>query len=95
MSGRSNPGLASDLVVASRLAEGAAHGAVVNVLVNLPSLGDPAAAESLEAQCNRLARSVASLGRSARATISRRALREPEAPAGKTRSSAGRATGAP
>jgi methenyltetrahydrofolate cyclohydrolase len=78
LAGRSNPGLASDLVVASRLAEGAAHGAAANVSVNLPALGDPARAAALETETARIVGAVVERAAAARAVIQAKTLRDPE-----------------
>jgi formiminotetrahydrofolate cyclodeaminase len=78
LAGRSNLSLASDLVVASRLAESAAYSAAENVLVNLPSVADTAEAAVLEAEARRLQRSVSRLARGARAQIANRSVRDPE-----------------
>ncbi len=79
LAGRSNLGLASDLAVASRLAEGAAHGAAENVLINVPSLPDTAEAAALATEVRQVLRSVKRLARATRAQVATHTLREPEA----------------
>jgi methenyltetrahydrofolate cyclohydrolase len=78
LAGRSNQGLASDLVVASRLVEGAAHGAAENVLVNLPSWTDRDGAEALASDVRGNVASVVRLARATRRHVAAHRLRKPE-----------------
>ena len=78
LAGRSNLNAASDLVVASRLAEAAAHGAAENVIVNLPSLGDEARADELRGRVATLLAEIEDLAESTRAFVELGELREPE-----------------
>jgi formiminotetrahydrofolate cyclodeaminase len=95
LAGRSNLGVASDLDVASRLAEGAAHGAVAHVLVNLPALSNDAAAAALESECNRTLRSVVRLAQLCRTRVAKHSLRESEVPTGSVTSADERPSGTP
>jgi glutamate formiminotransferase/formiminotetrahydrofolate cyclodeaminase len=81
LAGRSNLNAASDLAVASRLAEAAAHGAAENVLVNLPSLGDDAVADGMRGRVEALLAEIEELSEATRAHVERGELREPEADA--------------
>jgi len=78
LAGRSNLNAASDLAVASRLAEAAAHGAAENVIVNLPSFGDEAAAEELRGRVETLLAEIEDLAEATRAHVERAELRDPE-----------------
>ena len=78
LAGRSNLSLASDLVVASRLVEGAAHGAAENVLANLPVLNDPVSSAAILTDVRRTMRSIFRSAAAARAQVASRALRDPE-----------------
>jgi methenyltetrahydrofolate cyclohydrolase len=78
LAGRSNRNAQSDLAVASRLAESAAHGAAENVMVNLPSMGDDEAAERLGGRVAELLAEVEDLAESARAYVEAGEPRDPE-----------------
>ncbi len=80
LAGRANLNAASDLAVASRLAEAAAHGAAENVLVNLPALGDPAWADELTGRVGELVASVETLAETTRAYVEAGELRDPQPP---------------
>ncbi len=69
LAGRSNVNAASDLGVASLLADAAAHGAAANVLVNLPSVGDDAFAAEMSARVERLLADVGSTARRVREVV--------------------------
>ncbi len=78
LAGRSNRNAASDLAVASRLAEAAAHGAAENVMVNLPALGDEERADGLRGRVETLLAEVADHAESTRAFVELGELRDPE-----------------
>jgi glutamate formiminotransferase/formiminotetrahydrofolate cyclodeaminase len=79
LAGRSNLNAASDLAVASRLAEAAAHGAAENVMVNLPSLGDQALADEMRGRVEVLLAEIEELAEATRGHVERGQLRDPEA----------------
>jgi formiminotetrahydrofolate cyclodeaminase len=78
LAGRSNRNAASDLAVASRLAEAAAHGAAENVMVNLPALGDEERADELRGRVATLLAEVEDHAESTRAFVELGELRDPE-----------------
>jgi formiminotetrahydrofolate cyclodeaminase len=78
LAGRSNRNAASDLAVASRLAEAAAHGAAENVMVNLPALGDEERADGLRGRVATLLAEVADHAESTRAFVELGERRDPE-----------------
>jgi formiminotetrahydrofolate cyclodeaminase len=79
LAGRSNRNAASDLTVASRLAEAAAHGAAENVLVNLPALGNEDRADEIRGRVATLLAEVSDHAESTRAFVELGELRDPEA----------------
>jgi formiminotetrahydrofolate cyclodeaminase len=82
LAGRSNVNAASDLVVASLLAEAAARSAAANVLVNLPSLGDDASARELAARVDDRLAEVERLAVATREVVRRGDIRAPVADLG-------------
>jgi formiminotetrahydrofolate cyclodeaminase len=78
LAGRSNLNAASDLAVASRLVEAAAHGAAENVIVNLPALGDESLAGELRGRVETLLAEIEDLAEATRTHVERAELRDPE-----------------
>jgi formiminotetrahydrofolate cyclodeaminase len=80
LAGRSNANAASDLSVASLLAEAAAEGAAANVLVNLPSVGDGDFTSEMTRRVEKLLADVASIASRTRAVVASGEARSPLAP---------------
>jgi methenyltetrahydrofolate cyclohydrolase len=83
LAGRSNPNAASDVAVAALLGEAAARGAAANVLINLPSIGDPETEVRMTARVTELLAGIEDLASSAHQVVASGERREPVAADGR------------
>lgn len=81
LAGRSNPNAASDVDVAALLGEAAARGAAANVLINLPSTGDPEFEGATTARVTEVLAAIEDLASQAHQTVASGERRDPVEPA--------------
>lgn len=83
LAGRTNPNASSDVDVAVLLGEAAARGAAANVLINLPSTGDPELEGKLTARVTELLAAIENLASQAHQVIGSGERRDPLEPVGR------------
>ena len=83
LAGRSNPNAASDVDVAALLGEAAARGAAANVLINLPSTGDPEFEDRMTARVAELLSAIEDLASETHQAVASGERRDPLDPAGR------------
>jgi formiminotetrahydrofolate cyclodeaminase len=83
LAGRSNPNAASDVDVAALLGEAAARGAAANVMINLPSTGDPELEGRLTQRVTELLSAIEDLAAQTHQAVGSGDRRDPLEPAGR------------
>lgn len=84
LAGRSNPNAASDVDVAAMLGQAAARGAAANVLINLPSTGDPEFEGDTTARVTELLSAIEDLASQAHQVVAAGERRDPIEPVEQT-----------